>query len=85
MTSLLRRIEQLVHTVTVVCKEQLRPYEQNLAIEDDDPAVVSVVAMHDRHTDIAYNAVNRSVGQNDGHLLPGMEVCIRFQDLGASA
>jgi hypothetical protein len=37
----------LQHTVTVIGKIKLRPYEQDLAIENDNAAVVSVVAMHD--------------------------------------
>jgi hypothetical protein len=39
--------------------------------------------MDDGQSDIAHNAVEGSVGQNDGHLLPGMEVGIRFKNLGA--
>jgi hypothetical protein len=74
----------LVLTVAVICKEQLRSYEQDFAIEDNDPTVISVVAMHYGHTNIANDAMDGSVGQDDGQLLPGMEICVRFKDLEAS-
>jgi hypothetical protein len=70
-----------VHTVTIVCKIELGPYEQDLAIEDDYAAVVSVVAMYYGQADVAHDAMDGSISQNDGHLLPSMEVCIRFKDL----
>jgi hypothetical protein len=40
--------------------------------------------MHYGHTNVANDAVDGSVGQDDGQLLPGMEVCVRFKDLEAS-
>jgi hypothetical protein len=40
--------------------------------------------MHYGHTNIANDAMDGSVGQDNGQLLPGMEVCVRFKDLEAS-
>jgi hypothetical protein len=39
--------------------------------------------MDDGQSDIAHNAVEGSVCENDGHLLPGMEVGIRLKNLDA--
>lgn len=52
--------------VSIVCEVELRANEQDLAVEDDDTAVVSVVAMHDGHTNIGNDAVYRLILQDNG-------------------
>jgi hypothetical protein len=52
--------------VPIIGKVQLGTDEQDLAIQDDDTAVVPVVAVHDGHANISNNAVYRLILEDDG-------------------
>ena len=66
--------------VAIICQEQLGANKEDAAVQDDNSTVEAVVAVHDGHADVADDAVERSVGHDDGHLLPGMEVGVGFED-----
>ena len=66
--------------VAIVGKEQLGADKEDTAVQDDDSAVEAVVAVHDGHANVADDAMERRVGHDDGHLLPGMEVGVGFED-----
>lgn len=67
--------------VSIIGKVQLGTDEQDLAIEDDDTTVVPVVAVHDGHANIGNDAVYRLILQDDGQLLPCMEVGVAFEEM----
>lgn len=66
--------------VSIIGKEQFGADEEDSAIQDDDPTVEAIIAVHDWHANIADDAMERSVGHDDGHLLPGMEVGVGFEN-----
>lgn len=70
--------------VSVICKEQFGADEEDLAVQDDDSTIEAVIAMHDGHTYVADDAMDRAISQDDGHLLPRVEVGVRFEDLNCS-
>lgn len=65
--------------VAVVGEIKLRSDEQDLAIEDDNTAVVSVVAVHDGHANVRDDAMDRLILKDDGELFPRVQIGITLQ------
>lgn len=67
--------------VAIVSEVELWPYEQDLAIENNDTAVVSVVAVHDWHANIGDDAMDGLILKYYGELFPCMQVGITFEEV----
>lgn len=67
--------------VAIISKPQLGTHEENLSVCDDDPTVVPVVAVHDRHSNVKEDVVEGRVLQDLGQHFPRVEIEIRLKEM----
>ena len=67
--------------VAVICEPKLRPNEQDLAIETYEAAVVAIVSVNNRNTDIQQDAMKRIVIEKPGYHLPGMQIGVGLEKM----
>src|SRR3989338_4603985 len=70
--------------IAIVRQESLGPDEEDLAVKDEDAAVVADAMMEDRHADVAEEVggeVRLLGGQQPGHGLPAVEEGVHLEEV----